>query len=418
MSISKAKILGSFIEYPLPEKQLTKEVLNLSELLLSKESLHPSITSEKIEISEIYIPSTNDNWRGQNYNNNNKNDFKRGHNYQNKEDLITIDIQNIYSFNDNTNIPKDKESFYLKDHYQNIIGPISSDNLIEMYKEKKIDSSFFFRPIDIYSFKEYPLFYFLPLSTLNEKDWSYKIMDNPLLQYTELFKTTQKLFELPSKKTQEKKIENIKKDDIKEKDDLTEEKEKEDIKEDKKVKQKKIPTMSKQDTYIKEEEDGEWEDPNKRKRKVRPQKKEKNENKQIPIGLKVSKNDIKINSANTIIKNNPNSNNNTTNNPNSNNNTTNNTNNNNNNNNSNDNNNISNDNNNNNNTNDNNNNSDDLLEMLRPKKQNQKEEKPMNIEDYYDDNEEYRNSYQGGKNRKKKKRPHQANNNINLGFKY
>ena len=143
MSISKAKILGSFIEYPLPEKQLTKEVLNLSELLLSKESLHPSITSEKIEISEVYIPSTNDNWRGQNYNNNNKNDFKRGHNYQNKEDLITIDIQNIYSFNDNTNIPKDKESFYLKDHYQNIIGPISSDNLIEMYKEKKIDSSFF-----------------------------------------------------------------------------------------------------------------------------------------------------------------------------------------------------------------------------------------------------------------------------------
>jgi hypothetical protein len=255
MSISKAKILGSFIEYPLPEKQLTKEVLNLSELLLSKESLHPSITSEKIEISEVYIPSTNDNWRGQNYNNNNKNDFKRGHNYQNKEDLITIDIQNIYSFNDNTNIPKDKESFYLKDHYQNIIGPISSDNLIEMYKEKKIDSSFFFRPIDIYSFKEYPLFYFLPLTTLNEKDWSYKIMDNPLLQYTELFKTTQKLFELPSKKTQEKKIENIKKDDIKEKDDLTEEKEKEDIKEDKKVKQKKIPTMSKQDTYIKEEED-------------------------------------------------------------------------------------------------------------------------------------------------------------------
>ena len=48
MSISKAKILGSFIEYPLPEKQLTKEVLNLSELLLSKESLHPSITSETL----------------------------------------------------------------------------------------------------------------------------------------------------------------------------------------------------------------------------------------------------------------------------------------------------------------------------------------------------------------------------------
>ena len=37
MSISKAKILGSFIEYPLPENQITKEALNLSELLLSKE---------------------------------------------------------------------------------------------------------------------------------------------------------------------------------------------------------------------------------------------------------------------------------------------------------------------------------------------------------------------------------------------
>ena len=383
MSISKAKILGSFIEYPLPENQITKEALNLSELLLSKESLHPSITSEQSLISEVYIRSTNDNWRSQNYNNNNKNDFKRGHSYQNKEDLINIEIENIYLFNDNTNIPKDKESFYLKDHYQNITGPFSSDNIIEMYKGKKIDSTYFFRPIDIYSFKEHPLFYFLPITTLNEKDWSYKIMDNPLLQYTELFKTTQKLFELPPKKTQEKKSENIKKEDIKEKEDLKEEKE--DIKEENKINQKKIQTISKQETYIKEEEDGEWEDPNRRKRKVRPQKKE-NENKQIPVGLQINKNDIKINSANTIIKNNP------KNNP---------------------------VNNNNNNTNNNtNNDSDDLLEMLRPKKQNQKEEKPINIEDYIEVNEEYRESYQGGKNKKKKKRPQQANNNINLGFKY
>ena len=380
MSISKAKILGSFIEYPLPENQITKDALNLSDLLLSKESLHPSITTEKSEISKVYIPSTNDSWRNQNYNNNNKNDFKRGHSYQNKEDLINIEIENIYSFNDNTNIPKDKESFYLKDHYQNITGPFSSDNFVEMYKGKKIDSTYFFRPIDIYSFKEYPLFYFLPLSALNEKDWSYKIMDNPLLQYTELFKTTQKYLELPPKKTQEKKVENIKKEDIKEKEDLKEEKE--DIKEENKIKQKKIQTMSKQETYIKEEEDGEWEDPNRRKRKVRPQKKE-NENKQMPVGLQINKNDIKINSANTIIKNNL-ENNNQVNNNNSN----------------------------------NNNNSDDLLEMLRPKKQNQKEEKPLNIEDYYDEHEQYRESYQGGKNKKKKKRPHQANNNINLGFKY
>ena len=361
MSISKSKILGSFIEYPLPENIITKEALNLAEILFSKESLHPSVTNEKIEITKVYSPSS-DNWRGQYYNsnNNNKNEFKRGHSFQHKEDLININIENLYSFNDITNFPKDKESFYLKDNnYGNITGPFSSDNLMEMYIEKKIDSSYSFRPIDIYSFKELPLFSFQPLSTINDKDWSYKLMDNPLLQYTELFKTTQKLLEFPSKKNIEKKSEekvkseNIKKEDIK----------KEDLKEE--IIEKKV-------SNIKEDNEGEWEDPNRKKRKVRPQKKEKEE-KQIPIGLQGGKNDIKINSANTIIKNNP------------------------------ENTQVS---------------SDELLEMLRPKNRIQKEEKPLNIEDYYDDQEEVKERSQGAKKNKKKKRPHQANNNINLGFKY
>ena len=53
----------------------------------------------------------------------------------------------------------------------------------KMYKNKKIDSSFEFRPIDLFVFKDLDNFKFKSIKIINENNWIDSIVYSPLLKY-------------------------------------------------------------------------------------------------------------------------------------------------------------------------------------------------------------------------------------------
>lgn len=390
MSISKAKILSSFIEYPIPKNLITKETFNYEALLLSTQSLHPTASSDKNgpQFSKAFVPSSegqkHSGWRtnNNNYHNQNNlgfhphqpyqnrpNEFSRGQNFQPKEPLIDIEVENILLFNEKFNFPKDKKSFYFQNKSSNFFfGPLSANTAIEYYKKKTLDSSFDFRPIDIFGFKNLEPFEFLPLKELNNKDWINQLVDSPLLCLTNVAKTAADL---------EKKVKNLEleKENSKKKEAVKPEKpEKQEQAIEKEIDNKSIEAPkeeeeSEKETPKKEEnlqsfvkhEEGKWEDPNKKKRKVRPGQKP-SAGPSNPVGI--SKKEEKIKTMATqpkeVVK-------------------------------------VDND--------------DELLDKLRPKKEEKKEEKPKPIEG--DGFEEVKSS----KKVRKKKRPHETSS-IPVGFKY
>ena len=388
MSISKEDILKLYKPSPIDEKLINKPALDIFDLLLVKESQPPN--KEKKEITNsMYFNNVEENWHKSNSNNI---EFNRGGNFKPKEENVDIKIENIYLFNKKLNIPEDIKSFYVKNsNYNNFMGPFSSKEIEEQYKNKKINSLFEFRPIDIFMFKNKQLFTFENLKILNDENWINNIGNNSLLKYSIVLnpfqiennqekenKSNEKLkkniFEknIESKQNEEKetKIEenNEKKEEEmknkinNEKKEEKEEEKKEDKKEDKKE-EKKEEKKENKNLYIKEEE-GEWEDPYKKKnkRKQKEKEKEKEQTNKTPVGI-ATKKDIKISQANTLIKETKE-----------------------------------------------NYNVEDLLNELKPKNKNEKEKAP--VESYYNEDD-----YKQKKNKgKKKKKIYEAN--IETGFKY
>ena len=387
MSISKEDILKLYKPSPIDEKLINKPALDIFDLLLVKESQPPN--KEKKEITNsMYFNNVEENWHKSNSNNI---EFNRGGNFKPKEENVDIKIENIYLFNKKLNFPDDIKSFYVKNsNYNNFMGPFSSKEIEEQYKNKKINSLFEFRPIDIFMFKNKQLFTFENLKILNDENWINNIGNNSLLKYSIVLnpfqiennqekenksneKLNKNIFEknIESKQNEEKetkteennekkeeemknKINNEKKEEKEEK----EEEKKEEKKEDKKEEKKENKNL-----YIKEEE-GEWEDPYKKKnkRKQKEKEKEKEQTNKTPVGI-ATKKDIKISQANTLIKETKE-----------------------------------------------NYNVEDLLNELKPKNKNEKEKAP--VESYYNEDD-----YKQKKNKgKKKKKIYDAN--IETGFKY
>ena len=181
MSISKEDILKLYKPSPIDEKLINKPALDIFDLLLVKESQPPN--KEKKEITNsMYFNNVEENWHKSNSNNI---EFNRGGNFKPKEENVDIKIENIYLFNKKLNIPEDIKSFYVKNsNYNNFMGPFSSKEIEEQYKNKKINSLFEFRPIDIFMFKNKQLFTFENLKILNDENWINNIGNNSLLKYS------------------------------------------------------------------------------------------------------------------------------------------------------------------------------------------------------------------------------------------
>ena len=181
MSISKEEILKLYKPSPIDEKLINKPALDIFDLLLVKESQPPN--KEKKEITNsMYFNNVEENWHKSNSNNI---EFNRGGNFKPKEENVDIKIENIYLFNKKLNIPEDIKSFYVKNsNYNNFMGPFSSKEIEEQYKNKKINSLFEFRPIDIFMFKNKQLFTFENLKILNDENWINNIGNNSLLKYS------------------------------------------------------------------------------------------------------------------------------------------------------------------------------------------------------------------------------------------
>ena len=159
-------------------------------------------------------------------------------------------------------MPVDTGLIYFKNNYGATNGPYNLDQINNLYKNKKLDSTYEFRPIDIFCFKDSELFSFQSVKIVNDEKWIDLIIDSPLLKYNDLFKS-----EKEEKKEEIKKVEEEKKifDDKKEEQKIVEEK-----KEDKK------------DNQTKKGSEGKWEVVGKKKKS---NKEKEDESNQI-IGLK------------------------------------------------------------------------------------------------------------------------------------
>jgi len=131
-----------------------------------------------------------------------------------------VKIENIYMFNQKVNISNELPLWYL--HYpmpqqpMTGIGPISSKRLHEMYNVNQVNSQTNFRPIDIFKFSFSNLNEFAKIKLINDEDWVSKIEDSPLLQYTELYSRSHKIFSSEIIKNQTVENEKIKKIKIEE----------------------------------------------------------------------------------------------------------------------------------------------------------------------------------------------------------
>lgn len=365
MSISKAKILSAYIETALPQEILSKDLESFEQLILSKESVSPSLSSDStknsfikafVPSSEVIMPQQN-GWRQHHNNQANtfhspgfKTDFARGANFHPQEEIVKINIDNIFTFNSAFNIPNEVECFYFRNKIRGIIfGPVSSLNVQNLYQSNKIDSTFEFRTIDIFSFKDKKPFEFISLKEINKDKWEECIVESPLLKYIHP--------QIPKEKKEDSKsaLNNI---NLTNKKEETEEPPKEE-------------NAPKKDLsgHIKVEEGGKWEDPNKKKKKIRPGQKPTTFK---PIGLE---GEIKhpqpiTNPPKKVEKQQP---------------------------------------------------QEDIIELLKPKKSTTQQKAPQ-IEDKQENNLENNEGFvevnKGGSKKGKKKRRPQEAGNISLGFKY
>ena len=287
---SREEILENYKEKEFPKELFSESALRLKELLFSNESQKTIAQSTKDikTLSQCYVlpwrivQKNNMNNAPNNYHNK-QNEFGRGVNFTPKEPLVELNINNIKKLYDRFLLPLDTCVIYLKNNYGNVIGPYNLEQLQTMYKTKKIASSTEFRPIDLYIFKNCDSFTFQSLKIINEENWIDMIIDNPLLQYTELFKDTQDILDVAKKRKNEV-------NEMKEKMKGIEAQEKE------KEKEKDVPSETKT-----EETEGKWEVVGKKSKKNVRQKEEENANN--IIGLQSKKSDVKSNTDNSAKSN-------------------------------------------------------------------------------------------------------------------
>ena len=193
--LSREEIISSYKQVEFPTKIFDESISKIKNIIFYDKSTHPS--SEKIKdtkkLSESYIlPRRILFQKNIQPTQNNKNEFIRGGNFTPKEPVVDIEIENFKLIYDKFSLPLETNIIYLKNTYGGINGPYNFEHFKNLYKNKKIDSNNDFRLIDIFSFKDTELFSFQSLKIINDKKWIDLIIDNPLINYSELFKNQKK----------------------------------------------------------------------------------------------------------------------------------------------------------------------------------------------------------------------------------
>ena len=275
--LTREEILSGFKKVNFPEKLFDKSVLDDKKILFFDESTEPNSQKEKDKkkLSQCYVlprrllqknfPDTA---------NNKNNTFSRGGNFVPKEPIINLKIENFNLIYDKYSLPVETGLIYFKNNYGATNGPYNLDQINNLYKNKKLDSTYEFRPIDIFCFKDSELFSFQSVKIINDDNWADIIIDSPLLKYNQTFQNNNK------EEAKEEKPSEIKKEEIKLKiEDIPLEDKKQDNKKDKKEDIKE----DKQLNQTKKETEGKWEVVGKKKKTNK--EKEEEETNQI-IGLK------------------------------------------------------------------------------------------------------------------------------------
>ena len=281
--LTREEIISSFKKVDFPEK-IIESTSDVKNIIFYSESTEPKSQKEK---DTKNLSDSNNN-------------FNRGSNFIPKEQLVEIKIENFKLIYDQYFIPLETGMIYFKNNYGGMNGPYNYAQLQNMYKNKKFDSSFEFRPIDLFVFKDCDNFKFKSIKIINENNWIDSIVYSPLLKYyksSDDNKEEKKLdnHELTTPKPKvEDKVEDKKEDKNKEiiKNEISEKKEekleekkieikeKEEKKEDKKEEKKEI---------IKKEPEQKWEVVQKKKNKANKEKEEEEDNEIIGLKPKNSK---------------------------------------------------------------------------------------------------------------------------------
>ena len=244
--ISRKEILSAYKQSKFPDKLFDESIKNIKNYIFYKESTQPSSekTKDNQKLSQSYVlPRRILMQKNIQVNPNNKNEFFRGGNFAPKEPVVDINIDNLKLIYDKFSIPVETNIIYIKNTYGGINGPYNLEHIKNMYKNKKIDSNNEFRLIDIFSFKDSEIFSFQSLKIINDEKWIDLIIDNPLINYSDLFKNINNV----------DKIENIEKKESNETNE-NESKEQESEVKIEKPKKKKKKVKSKEIKGIKEEE--------------------------------------------------------------------------------------------------------------------------------------------------------------------
>ena len=282
--ISREEIISSYKQAKFPSKLFDESISKIKDIIFYDKSTHPS--SEKVKdtkkLSESYVlPRRILIQKNIQPNQNNKNEFIRGGNFTPKEPIIDIEIDNFKLIYDKFTLPLETNIIYLKNTYGGINGPFNFEHIKNMYKNKKIDSNADFRMIDIFCFKGSEFFSFQSLKIINDKKWIDLIFDNPLINYSELFKNQKKEEEQKEPKIEEsegkwevaKKKKKVKSKEIKEEKEKKDKNEKDDKKKEKK---ENVDSSEKLDIKInKEKKDNNEELVEILKRKQKEKEKEK-----------------------------------------------------------------------------------------------------------------------------------------------
>ena len=204
---TREEILNNYKNKEFPKSLFDEIALNNKNTLFYQESKPPESSKSKdiTKLSQSYVLP----WRilqQKNYhinNNQNKIEFSRaGHQFTPaipKEPLIDIKTDNFKYIYDKYSIPLEKKLIYLKNH-NNISGPFNYEELQNMYKNKKYDSNYEFRTIDLFAFPEEDPFIFYPLKNINEENWTDELADSPLLEHTGLFVKVKELLDATKKR--------------------------------------------------------------------------------------------------------------------------------------------------------------------------------------------------------------------------
>jgi hypothetical protein len=172
---TREEILKSFKEVSFPSSIFDESTLANKKIIFYPKSFPPksSINKDITSLSESYVLPWRYVQQKNNINNKKNIEFSRGGSFfssELKEPLIEIKIENFKKIYEKFGIPLDKKIIYLKKGNY-IFGPYNYDELENMYKNKKFDSNYEFRTIDLFTYSEEAPFIFHPLKNINEDNW-------------------------------------------------------------------------------------------------------------------------------------------------------------------------------------------------------------------------------------------------------